>query len=90
MGRRMDYLEQVKKTGAFRFRRGIPVHLQVYFPDKGILWREHLGTKDEAEARLRCLEVTARVERLFQDAQNRYDSARQASACPAEMCWLPP
>jgi hypothetical protein len=79
----MDYLEQIEKTGAYRFRRGIPAHLRPFFPGNGTVWREHLDTKVEAEARPRCLEVAARVERLFQQAQARHDAQKGASAPPA-------
>ena len=79
----MDYLEQIEKTGAYRFRRGIPEHLRLFFPGKGTVWREHLNTKVETEARPRCLEVAARVERLFQQAQARHDAQKGASASPA-------
>jgi len=74
MGRRMQYLELIKKTGAYRFRRGIPAHLAKYFPTRGVVWREHLNTKDYDEARLLCLEVSAKVEGIFQQAEARYDA----------------
>lgn len=48
----MSGLERIPKTGAYRYRRGIPVHLRAYFPDKGTVWREHLNTKVEHEARV--------------------------------------
>ena len=73
----MDYLEQVAKTGAYRFRRGIPEHLRPYFPERGTVWSEHLDTKIETDARPRCLEIAAKVERLFQQAQSRYDAERR-------------
>ncbi|WP_366928828.1 DUF6538 domain-containing protein [Phenylobacterium sp.] len=72
----MSGLERISKTGAYRFRRGIPAHLRPYFPDRGTVWREHLDTKVEREARVRCLDVAARVERLFQQAQAQFDAER--------------
>ena len=76
----MDYLERITKTGSYRFRRGIPVHLRQYFPDRGVVWREHLDTKSEADARPRCLEVAAKVERLLQQAQDRHDAEQGIGA----------
>ena len=82
MGRRMSYLEKIKKTGAYRFRRAIPAHLQPYFPDRGAFWREHLGTKVEEEARVLCLEWSAKVENLFQQAQTRLEAERSGTTAP--------
>ena len=76
MGRRMRGLEKIAKTGGCRFRRGIPARLRPFFPDRGTVWREHLDTKDEPEARVRCLEVSANVERLFQQAQAQLEARR--------------
>jgi hypothetical protein len=75
----MSGLERISKTGAYRFRRGIPAHLRPYFPDRGTVWREHLDTKVEREARVRCLDVAARVERLFQQAQAQFDAERDGT-----------
>jgi hypothetical protein len=72
-------LDCVPKTGAYRFRRGIPAHLRPYFPERGVAWRENLDAKIEAEARPRCLEIAARVERLFQEAQARCDAEQAGS-----------
>jgi len=78
----MSYLEKIKKTGAYRFRRAIPAHLQPYFPDRGAFWREHLGTKVEEEARVLCLEWSAKVENLFQQAQARLEAERSGTTAP--------
>jgi hypothetical protein len=74
----MSGLEKITKTGGYRFRRGIPAHLRSFFPDRGTVWREHLDTKDEAAARVRCLEASAKVERLFQQAQAQFEAIRDA------------
>jgi integrase len=74
----MNGLEKIQKTGSYRFRRGIPTHLRSFFPDRGTVWREHLDTKDEAAARVRCFEVAAKVERLFQQAQAQFEAIRES------------
>jgi hypothetical protein len=79
----MGYLEKVPKTGSYRFRRGIPEHLRRFFPERGVFWREPLDTKSELEARPRCLEVAAKVERILQQAQARYDAESGALSHPA-------
>ncbi|MBQ1541635.1 MAG: site-specific integrase [Caulobacteraceae bacterium] len=86
----MSYLEKIPKTGAYRFRRGIPLALRPYFPDRGTAWREPLNTKDPAEARRRCLEVSVKVEALFQQAQARHDAgagqqAADVTALPVQL-----
>jgi integrase len=76
----MTYLSLIKKTGRYRFQRGIPADLRPFFPGKGSTWRENLDTKDQAVARQKCLEISARVEKLFQDARRQLEASRKLAA----------
>jgi hypothetical protein len=69
MGKKMRYLTQHSKSKNFLFKRDIPAHLRPILGFKKTAWIENLHTKIESEARLKCIEVTGRVEAIFQQAE---------------------